>query len=495
MSKRILIFVLIVLASFSFAICQAQGRHDSAKDSLLLLIRTGKEDTGKVNALNALATQLRLRNTDTSLTLSNQALELSKKLNDIKGIGNSEHMIGLLDRLKGNLPQALRHTFIALSMWDSLEKKSKVPLSEVERLRSKTYTNLGIIYDDQGNYPLSLEYYFKAMKIAEHDKKGREYALLIGNIGTVYLDQRDYKRALDYYLKALSLREKLGEKKLIASTIGNLGVVYGEMKDYPKALEYYLKAQRMYEELHSISDIAINFNSIGTLYNYMNDQDKALSYFEKGLSASQKLGDVEHMEISIGNIGSTYLRKKDYTKARGYIEQAVKMARDIGEKEGCRLFYDDLSFLDSATGNWKGALANKKLAVLYRDSISNEENTKKQTQTEMKYEFDKQQAADSIRNVELTTQEQLKHEQEIQQQKIYTFGGAIGFLLMLVVAGVSFRAFRQKQKANHIITEQKILVEVKQKEIVDSIHYAKRIQQSLLPTEKYIERNIKRLKS
>ena len=44
------------------------------------------------------------------------------------------------------------------------------------------------------------------------------------------------------------------------------------------------------------------------------------------------------------------------------------------------------------------------------------------------------------------------------------------------------------------ITEQKQIIEEKQKDIMDSIHYAKRIQTSLLPTEKYIDKSINRLK-
>ena len=39
----------------------------------------------------------------------------------------------------------------------------------------------------------------------------------------------------------------------------------------------------------------------------------------------------------------------------------------------------------------------------------------------------------------------------------------------------------------------KELVEEKQKEILDSIRYAKRIQTALITSEKYIERNINRL--
>ena len=39
-----------------------------------------------------------------------------------------------------------------------------------------------------------------------------------------------------------------------------------------------------------------------------------------------------------------------------------------------------------------------------------------------------------------------------------------------------------------------ILISEKQKEILDSIHYAKRIQSSLLPTDIYIEKCMNRLK-
>ena len=65
---------------------------------------------------------------------------------------------------------------------------------------------------------------------------------------------------------------------------------------------------------------------------------------------------------------------------------------------------------------------------------------------------------------------------------------------MILLSGFIFRSYRQKKKANEIIAQQKILVEEKQKEVLASIEYAKRIQQSLLPTEKYIEKNLERLK-
>jgi ligand-binding sensor domain-containing protein len=78
---------------------------------------------------------------------------------------------------------------------------------------------------------------------------------------------------------------------------------------------------------------------------------------------------------------------------------------------------------------------------------------------------------------------------------------AIALFLIAITFRIRNRQLIKRQHAlEETVTErtkeihdQKIVLEEKQKEIVDSINYAKRIQQSQLPTTKYIERNIKRL--
>ena len=64
---------------------------------------------------------------------------------------------------------------------------------------------------------------------------------------------------------------------------------------------------------------------------------------------------------------------------------------------------------------------------------------------------------------------------------------------MAFLASFILRGYKQKQKANEIIAAQKHLVDEKQKEILDSIHYAKRIQTALMPSEKYIDKCLKQL--
>jgi hypothetical protein len=53
---------------------------------------------------------------------------------------------------------------------------------------------------------------------------------------------------------------------------------------------------------------------------------------------------------------------------------------------------------------------------------------------------------------------------------------------------------KTRQKAEKQIEEQRRLLEEKNKEVMDSIHYAKRIQNSIITSEKYIAREINKLK-
>ena len=105
----------------------------------------------------------------------------------------------------------------------------------------------------------------------------------------------------------------------------------------------------------------------------------------------------------------------------------------------------------------------------------------------MNYQFDKKEAADKV---EQEKKAAIAYA-ESKKQKIIIFS-VCGILLLVVAFAVfAYRSFLQKKKANIEITKQKHTIEEKQKEILDSIYYARRIQRALLPSEKYIGKNLK----
>jgi tetratricopeptide (TPR) repeat protein len=366
--------------------------------------------------------------------------------------------------------------------------------------------NIGSVFHEQGDYVKALEYYFKSLTVIEKLGNKSLEATTIGNIGSVYHNQGDYAKALNYYFKSLKISKELGDKQSISVWLGNIGSSYIELANktspdsaayraelFTKALNYYLNALKIAEEIGNKQYISSWLGNLGNLYEYQIEYPKALKHYLGALKLTNEVGDKNSMVHQLSNIGSLYSKQKKYKEAKEYFKQSLAVATKIGLNDWCQYNCQKLSAIDSALGNYKSAFANYKMHIVYKDSVQNEENTKRQTRTEMQYEFDKKQASDSIRNAEQAEREKLRHDQELKQQRTYTYGGIIGFLLMMVVAGVSYRAYRQKQKANKIIAEQKRKVEEKQKEILDSIHYAKRIQQSLLPAEKYIEKKLNEL--
>ncbi|MBP7809774.1 MAG: hypothetical protein KA163_10810, partial [Bacteroidia bacterium] len=123
--------------------------------------------------------------------------------------------------------------------------------------------------------------------------------------------------------------------------------------------------------------------------------------------------------------------------------------------------------------------------------INNEETQKAAVKKQMQYEYE-------AKAKELQNEQEKKNilaKAELEQRKKERNYFIIGFALVMVLAGFIFRSYRQKQKANILITHQKKEVEESKKEILDSIHYAKRIQKAHLPNLNYIDKNLRRLQN
>jgi tetratricopeptide (TPR) repeat protein len=506
----------------------AQGPY---LDSLKQVLAHSKEDTAKVSTLNALASELAGNKPDSSLQLARAALSLSRKLHFEAGIALSLISVGQIQYNQSELDSALDNYSRSAALWEKLSESG--PLSFANSAsHARALGNIGNIYSIRADYPKALDYFNKALELDKKNGNKKGVARHLGNIGIVFKKRGDLPRALDYYLEALRLHEEIGNQSGIALWTGNIGILYSSLGDTARARKYlsdalkmdeklgnkggverhmsnlgilyfkqgkrkealahYLEALAIAEEIRDRNFIGLQLGNIGVAYYEQGDLNKAMEYYKRALDIDRALGNQNYIAAMLGNIGGLYYHLKNYPESQRYLDEALKLSHELKTLEYTSEFELHYSRLDSVRGDFRGALAHYKDYIAARDSVSNEENTRKTVQLQMQYDFDKKQTADSIQNAARLKQEELRHEQEIHQQRIYTYGGALGFLLMLVVAGISFSAYRQKQRANAIITEQKLLAEEKQKEILDSIHYARRIQRSLLPSEKYIDRILKK---
>ncbi|MES2514737.1 MAG: hypothetical protein V4580_11360, partial [Bacteroidota bacterium] len=171
------------------------------------------------------------------------------------------------------------------------------------------------------------------------------------------------------------------------------------------------------------------------------------------------------------------------------LQKGLEIARAIDNITNQKDAYQKLSELYEQQNNWVLCLHNYKKYIQLQDSIFNSGNTKKMVQLEMNYEFDKKDA--------ITKSEQEKKQAVVlaERKKQHIIIAIVcGILLLAIIFTIYvYRSYKTKQKINIEITEQKHILEEKQKEIIDSIYYAKRIQTALITSEKYIDRNLNKL--
>jgi tetratricopeptide (TPR) repeat protein len=439
-------------------------------------------DTAKVNLLNSTARELRNSNPDSCILLAKQAKIISKKTNYTIGLAEACIWQGTATTNLGNYDEAIELLKRALELL-STEKNLKA-----NRLKGRAYNNLGNVFWNKGLYTEAMKYHYASLRIKKqmHDNAG--IASSYNNIGNTQSQQEQYEEALISYSNALKISLKEKDERLTAILYDNLGLVYFSLSQNEKALDNYAKALKIHEKFNEISGISITKSNIALCLEEQKKYDESLKYHFESLSLKKQLGDQHGISISSINIGSVYLTLGKFSLANNYFHQALNLSTKLMAFQEIKGSYYGLYKTAEQLNDYSLTLKYYKLYNAYKDSISNEENTKKQTQMEMQYVFDNKQAADSIKNAAKSNAAKQKNQLEIKQQQLFTYGGIIGFALMLIVAIISFRAFKNKQKANALIEQQKLMVEEKQKEILDSIHYANRIQRALLPNEKYIAR-------
>ena len=141
------------------------------------------------------------------------------------------------------------------------------------------------------------------------------------------------------------------------------------------------------------------------------------------------------------------------------------------------------------------AFQNFRLAINLCEQLKNE-NARVMAELSEKYESVKNEA--KINELNLIQKEK---ETQINRQFYLIIGGVVVLIFVGIVAFSSYRSNKMRKRINNELSEknkliehQKEIVDTKNKAILDSIYYAKRIQQSLLPSTKYLERNFEKLK-
>ena len=372
--------------------------------------------------------------------------------------------------------------------------------SKQTKYEAKALNTMGVAFMNKGNYPQAINCYLKALKINEDIKDKQGIGLCYVNIGLIYYYQSNFKNALEYYFKALKTREEVGNKKDIGACYGNIGIVYQQQANFPKALEYFLKALEKFEETGSKQGIGGCYANIAIVYSGQNNYPKALEYNLRALKIRKEIGDKKGRGICYTNLGTLYNKLSNYKLAVLYSDSALVICKELGDINEARFAYENLATAYSKTNRYKEAYESHVKFKQLTDSIFNEDNSKQLGDLKTQFEVEKKEAELKIKSdAEKEKLKAISTEEKKRQQVI--IASVVGVLLVVVIFSLFlYKRFKVTDRQRVIIEQQKHRVDdaysqlhEKNKEVMDSIHYAKRIQTALITSEKYMENAFNRL--
>jgi tetratricopeptide (TPR) repeat protein len=402
-------------------------------------------------------------------------------------------------------------------------KKSSYEMKFYKEHLAASLANKGYVLENQSKMPQALELYFKGLKLQQDVADEKGIATSLSNIGALYWKMGEKEKAIEFSDQALKMKENNAKKDSsadylndLAGSMNNLGVIYQNSGKTDKALEMHKRTYALYSRLKDQYGMSYSLNNIGSLYIYKDSLAQALEYYQKSLPLRQEVNDVKGISQSYNNIGYIYyklaLLPKFTSKKNEYFRLAIKNCTEAlktAEKIHFPIYIQNaalhLAQIYRKTGDFKNSLEKYELFFKMRDSINNETNRKAVVRSQLKYEYEKQAAADSVAHAkesEIKNVELLRQAAEIKAKKNQQYALFMGLFLVVLFAGFMYNRFKvtQKQKVviehqKEIVEEQKKIVDEHQKEIMDSIHYARRIQMAQIPSEKRISQILKRIKS
>jgi serine phosphatase RsbU (regulator of sigma subunit)/Flp pilus assembly protein TadD len=414
----------------------------------------------------------------------------------------ASNLLGVIYFQNGNFDSSLVFYNKALSLAEKFNYTDQ---------RGNIIGNIGLVYSRMGDFNKAIEMLFKSLEFCESQNDSIGMAKKLADIGNTYQYLNKCENSIDYLKQALDIFLIYNDSTGQANVLNSLGSAFQEVKDYKNASSYYNHSLEIKLKLNDKKGALNSYINIANLSADEGNYQYALDCFFHALDLSTQVDDKDNMAIIYNDIGAIYQKINEPDKALSCYLQSLEIASQINANVMVKKCAKNLSEIYEELGDYKKALEYNKLYYQTRIQMSDETINAKINEIEAKYQTEKKDKELIIKDAEIIKQQADASKKAIQRNALLT-----GFFVILIFSVLLFRLFLQKKKANKLlaaqnaeilqqkeeiiaqrdeieaqrneiesqrdlVTEQKEHIEEIHKEVTDSIRYAKRIQEAVLP--------------
>jgi serine phosphatase RsbU (regulator of sigma subunit) len=326
----------------------------------------------------------------------------------------------------------------------------------------------------------------QAISIFEKNKEysGLSKAYSLKSIALARLNK--YDERLEYLLKAKEIHSKVDDKEGYSSVLLNLSNAYHDYAKYEEALNTLKEFENL--NLPENGRSFYKHNHYGNIYLALKNYQEAIFHFKKCIQFAHDYKMLDSEITGLINLAETYIAQKDFNTAQNYYQLALSLAVEN------RLIVEEADALKGIIHiyelqkNYIQAYFSLKRYKTIEDSLLNIEKLKSINDIENKLKLSEKE--------KIIAQQSLSLEKEkvaLASSKNNTLLLIGGLAITLIVIGFLFYFNKRTNKLYDLIKIQKIeveaqkeIIELKNKDVMDSIHYAKYIQGSMLPSSKIV---------
>ncbi len=387
----------------------------------------------KIDKLNKESWENKYLDIENSLNKAEKALKLSEEIAYNKGVVISNINISIIKFLLSKDDGQ-----ILMNLLKSID------VLEMQAIPCENYVRAlyfaGNIYESYGDFDNALAYSQKGLKIAEKINYQQGIADASSVIGLIYSRLGEYNNSIKFHKKAMKLRQKIDDKKALASSFNLIARTNVLKNNFAGALTFYNKALDLRKKINDLGGLPYTYLGIASLHESKKDLPKAIEFYNKALECN-KTDDIRLKMHCFMGLGRIQTDLEIYEQAEINLKNALEIAQTLMAKPilyaihlALSEFYEKITKIDVALLHFK--LFQKNKEEVLSDELRNK-----------------------LKNQQITwTIEKSKKEAEIHHLKHV-----------------------QLKTAYDKLSE-------KNKEITDSINYARRIQTAVLPRKAFAQK-------
>ena len=355
---------------------------------------------------------------------------------------------------------------------------------------------VGNCYTRQGEYETSISYYIDASEMASQAKDTFLLSQSYSNIGAIQFYIENFDKAIEYFKKSQQIKEAIGTPKQIAEGLSNIGETYRNIEQLDSAITYLNRSYSIFKDINYTNGLATSLNNIGNIYAQQKDYYKAIDFYERSLVHKYTMNKPRDLAVACNNLGEMYFKLKSYNKSLKYHQFSEEYALKSQSLIDIKIAYKGLSKLYEQNKNWETSLEYFKQYSKLSDSLINVEKANSVANFEIKYQtiekakeivkLEAEKEKERLYSIQKEL-EVVNIQKENEFKTILNISSIVVLLLLAIVVLIIMKRNKERKNDNAVLTTKNHEIETKNRDIMDSIKYAKRIQNAILPPNKIVK--------